>query len=144
MVIENRTTELGRFTHSAAHMLKAKVLVYWASPLFNGNTDYNSFLNHEGEPFFNQTYNAQRWADAAEACKEAIDVCTKQGFACIKLRFCSHKTQSDTTLLVNVTKCREERWNKEIVWDSSYPVNWGYRVHAFQGLNKEPPLLRAG
>lgn len=53
MVIENRTTELGRFTKSAAHMLKAKVLIYWASPLFNGNTDYNSFLDHNGEPFFN-------------------------------------------------------------------------------------------
>src|SRR5690606_9928627 len=42
-VIENRTTELGRFTNPAAYMLKAKVLTYWASPLFNGNTDYNSF-----------------------------------------------------------------------------------------------------
>ena len=128
MVIENRTTELGRFTHSAAHMLKAKVLVYWASPLFNGNTDYNSFLNHEGEPFFNQTYNAQRWADAAEACKEAIDVCTQAGIRLYQTTdFVPTKTQSDTTLLVNTLRSAvSERWNKEIVWgNSSYPVNWG-------------------
>ncbi len=50
--ITNRTTELGRFTQAVPYALKARVLTYWASDLFNGNTDYNSFKNHLGEPFF--------------------------------------------------------------------------------------------
>jgi hypothetical protein len=74
-VITNRQTELGRFCQAAAYFIKAKVLVYWASPLFNGNTDYNSFLDHNREPFFNQTYNSDRWTQAAEACKEAVSYC---------------------------------------------------------------------
>jgi hypothetical protein len=127
-VIENRTTELGRFTNPAAYMLKAKVLTYWASPLFNGNTDYNSFLNHEGEPFFNQTYDPQRWVKAAEACKAAIDICTAAGIRLYQTTdFIQTKAQSDTTLLVNTLRSAvSERWNREIVWgNSSYPVNWG-------------------
>jgi hypothetical protein len=74
-VITNRSTELGRFPQAAAYFIKAKVLVYWASPLFNGNTDYNDFRDHNGEHFFNQTYNGERWTQAAEACKDAIAYC---------------------------------------------------------------------
>jgi hypothetical protein len=73
--IGTRATELGRFTQTAAYFIKAKVLVYWASPLFNGNTDYNDFLDHNGDHFFNQTYNSERWTQAAEACKEAVAYC---------------------------------------------------------------------
>lgn len=74
-VITNRQTELGRFCQAAAYFIKAKVLVYWASPLFNGNVDFNDFLDHNGEPFFNQAYSAERWIEAAEACKEAVAYC---------------------------------------------------------------------
>ena len=35
LILSNPTTELGRFTQPAAYMLKAKILLYWASPLFN-------------------------------------------------------------------------------------------------------------
>ena len=138
-VIENRTTELGRFTSPAAHMLRAKVLTYWASPLFNGNTDYNSFLNHEGEPFFNQTYNPQRWEDAAQASKEAIDVCTAAGIRLYQTSdFVPTKAQSDTTLLINTLRSAvTERWNREIVWgNSSYPVNWGLQSPALPRLEQ--------
>jgi hypothetical protein len=78
-VIASMQIEAGRFTQSAAYFLKAKVLVYWASPLFNGNTDYNDFRDHNGEPFFNQTYNADRWTQAAEACKQAVAYCENNG-----------------------------------------------------------------
>ncbi|MDR1222074.1 MAG: RagB/SusD family nutrient uptake outer membrane protein [Tannerella sp.] len=74
-VITNQATEVGRFTQAAAWFIKAKVLVYWASPLFNGNTDYNNFLDHNDEPFFNQQYNSDRWTQAAEACKQAVAYC---------------------------------------------------------------------
>jgi hypothetical protein len=65
-------TEQGRFTQPAAYFLKAKVLVYRASPLFNGNTDYSDFRDHNDEPFFNQIYNPDHWTQAAEACRQAV------------------------------------------------------------------------
>ncbi|MDR1223792.1 MAG: RagB/SusD family nutrient uptake outer membrane protein [Tannerella sp.] len=74
-IIDVQQTELGRFTQSAAYFLKAKVLVYRASPLFNGNTDYSDFRDHNGEHFFNQTYNPDHWTQAAEACRQAVAYC---------------------------------------------------------------------
>lgn len=147
LVIENRTTELGRFTKPAAYMLKAKVLVYWASPLFNGNTDYNSFLDHNGEPFFNQIYDATRWEKAAEACKEAIDVCTAAGIRLYQTSdFVATKPQSDTTLLVNTLRSAiSERWNKELVWgNSSYPVNWGLQSPCLPRLEQATSSSASG
>lgn len=147
LVIENRTTELGRFTKPAAYMLKAKVLVYWASPLFNGNTDYNSFLDHNGEPFFNQIYDATRWEKAAEACKEAIDVCTAAGIRLYQTSdFVATKPQSDTTLLVNTLRSAiSERWNKELVWgNSSYPVDWGLQSPCLPRLEQATSASATG
>lgn len=128
LVIENQTSELGRFARPAAYMLKAKVLVYWASPLFNGNTDYNSFRNYNGEPFFNQTYDETRWQKAAEACKEAVDICESAGIRLYQISdYIATKTLSDETQLVQTLRGSvSDRWNCELVWgNSSYPVNSG-------------------
>lgn len=138
-VIENRTTELGRFTQPAAYMLKAKVLIYWASPLFNGNTDYNSFVDHNGEPFFNQTYDATRWEKAAAACREAIDLCTQCGIRLFQTGdYVTSKSMSDSTRIVNMLRSSVSgRWNVEIVWgNSSYPVNSGLQSPCFPRLEQ--------
>lgn len=138
-IIENRTTELGRFTQPAAYMLKAKVLVYWASPLFNGNTDYNSFLDHNGEPFFNQSYDETRWTTAAEACKKAVDACEAAGIRLYQQSdYISPKVLSDQTMLVNTLRSAvSERWNCELVWgNSSYPVNSGLQSPCFPRLEQ--------
>lgn len=138
-VIENRTTELGRFTEPAAYMLKAKVLLYWASPLFNGNTDYNSFRDHNGEPFFNQTYDATRWTTAAEACKKAVDACEAAGIRLYqKSDYIATKALSEQTLLVNTLRSSvSERWNCELVWgNSSYPINSGLQSPCFPRLEQ--------
>jgi hypothetical protein len=74
-VITALQIEAGRFTQAAAYFLRAKVLVYRASPLFNGNTDYSDFRDHNGELFFNPTYNPEHWTQAAEACKQAVAYC---------------------------------------------------------------------
>lgn len=133
LVTNNPTTELGRFTLPAVHMLKAKVLVYWASPLFNGNTDYNSFLNHKGEPFFNQTYCADRWTIAAEACKTAIEVCEEAGIRLYKTDdYIAPKKMSEQTLLVQTLRgVISHRWNPELVWsNTSDPITNGIQAGA--------------
>lgn len=118
LILSNPTTELGRFTQPAAYMLKAKVLLYWASPLFNGNTDYNSFLDHNGEPFFNQVYEQSRWTAAADACKKAVEVCESAGIRLYQTSdYPATKKLSDQTLQVQTLRgIISDRWNVEHVW----------------------------
>lgn len=130
LILSNPTTELGRFTQPAAYMLKAKILLYWASPLFNGNTDYNSFLDHNGEPFFNQVYDASRWIKAADACKKAIDICESAGVRLYRSSdYVSAKKLSDQTLLVQALRgIISHRWNAELIWsNTSYPVDGSFQ-----------------
>ena len=119
--IQNRVTELGRFTQPAAYMLKAKVLLYWASPLFNGNTDYNSFLNHEGEHFFNQVKDESRWQTAAIACDEAIAKCQEAGIRLYqKSDYATNRPLSNEMMLVNALRSSiSERWNCELIWGNT-------------------------
>ena len=124
LIFTNPTTELGRFSRSAAYMLKAKVLLYWASPLFNGNTDYNSFLNHNGEHFFNQIYDPTRWTAAAEACKKAVDICESAGVRLYQTSdYVATKKLSDQTLLVQALRgVISHRWNPELIWSNTASV----------------------
>lgn len=71
----------GRFTSVAAKTLKAKILVYAASPLYNGPTpDYAAGYEHP-EVLGYGNADDQRWTRAANACKEAIDVANAGGHA---------------------------------------------------------------
>src|SRR5690606_3916915 len=65
----NESTEYGRITKPIALGMKAKILTYAASPLFNGNTDYATFVDKQGAHFFNQTYDPSKWEVAATALK---------------------------------------------------------------------------
>ncbi|NSL90379.1 RagB/SusD family nutrient uptake outer membrane protein [Chitinophaga sp. Mgbs1] len=74
-------TELGRITRGIVLALKAKVLVTAASPLFNGNPDYARLTDNKGRQLFPAAYNPEKWATAAQACKEAIEFCHSNGYA---------------------------------------------------------------
>lgn len=69
-------TQFGQIDQLIAKSLKAKILLYWASPLFNGNSEYyGDFIDPlTKEPFFNLNYDKERWLTAATALKEAIDL----------------------------------------------------------------------
>lgn len=139
LLIENRNSELGRFTKPAAYALKARVLTFWASPLFNGNNDYSTFTDHKGEPFFNQTFNPARWDSAANACKQAIAVCKQAGIRLYQMpdyRAVNSRQMSDTMVLINALRSSvTQRWNPEIIWsNSSYPSNWNFQITAIARL----------
>ncbi|TKG91881.1 RagB/SusD family nutrient uptake outer membrane protein [Puteibacter caeruleilacunae] len=63
---------LGQATKGAALATRAKVLLYAASPLYNGNTDYFNFKSKEGVNLINQEYSEEKWAKAAAAAKEVM------------------------------------------------------------------------
>lgn len=63
------------FCLEALYALKAKVLLYAASPLFNGNAFYSDFKNKNGELLFNSSYDRNKWLLAAEAADKAAAIC---------------------------------------------------------------------
>lgn len=75
--INYSANETGRVTRTAALALKAKVLMYAASPLFNSATPYMDYEHPELICYGN--YDKERWKRAADAYKQAIDECTAQG-----------------------------------------------------------------
>ena len=64
---------LGRMTRPVAMTIKEKVLLFAASPLFNGNSDYAQMTNSDGQALISQTADVQKWKRAADAAKEFID-----------------------------------------------------------------------
>lgn len=116
--VVDENSELGRIILPIAVGMKAKVLVYAASPLFNGNSDYAGFTNKDGTPLFNTAYSSQKWEAAAQACKEAIELCEKLGY---KLYEFEGTTQTgnlspETKTKMNIRNMFAERWNNEIIW----------------------------
>lgn len=76
--------EYGRATGTAAMAIRARLLLYAASPQFNGGekfkTLYGNFCNKDGAQLISTTYNPQKWIVAAQACKEAIDWAKKEQY----------------------------------------------------------------
>lgn len=78
----DRIQEFGLATSVAAKAMKAKMLLYAASPLFNGNSKfYGELKDKDGNPLMPLTYDANKWVKARDAYKEAIDAAESAGYA---------------------------------------------------------------
>jgi len=66
--------EFGRATVGMALAVKSRLLLYAASPEFNGNPDFANFKNKDGKVLISQTYDPQKWKKAADAAKAVIDL----------------------------------------------------------------------
>ena len=118
-VIEDEQAELGRITKSIAAGIKARALVMVASPLFNGNPDYNGFTNAEGKEMIGTQYDVKKWEDAVLACKQAIDTAEANGHE-LYLFDDAPRGWSDTTIRrLSIRGAVTERWNDEIIWGAS-------------------------
>lgn len=63
-----------RPTRGGALATRAKALLYAASPLANGNTEMADFTDHEGKNLISQQYDESKWAKAAAAAKDVMDL----------------------------------------------------------------------
>lgn len=78
--------ENGRGTTVIAKALKARTLVYAASPLWNGSFPYPSWINKDvetpgyGKELVSTTYNSAKWTRAKAACEDAIESALNVGF----------------------------------------------------------------
>ena len=132
-------TEAGRVDKLAALSMRAEVLLFAASPLFNGNTYYASMVDNRGEQLFSQTYDPNKWKLAADACKEAIDSCLEQGKALYNLVDPMVSNAPDPfKLQTTYRQAICDRWNKELIWGSTN-YDCGYLAK-----NATPRLVRLG
>ena len=67
-------SDMGRATKGAAMALKSRVLLYAASPLYNGNQLYAGMTNYYGKQIFPSTYDETKWEEAKKAAKAVIDL----------------------------------------------------------------------
>lgn len=85
-VRHNSNSAYGRATKIAAKSIKARVLLYAASPLFNGGGENNSsfytnFKNVDDTEMIPTVYNPEKWKLAADAAKEAIELAESSGIS---------------------------------------------------------------
>ncbi|MDR1369210.1 MAG: RagB/SusD family nutrient uptake outer membrane protein [Dysgonamonadaceae bacterium] len=73
----------GRLSNVAAMHLKAKLMLYAASPLFNTATPYLPFGENNQLIIFGE-YRKDRWKQAADAAKETIDAAEGNGIALVR------------------------------------------------------------
>ncbi len=72
-------SQTGRITKLIVEAVKSQVLLYDASPLFNGNADFAAFTNTDGKQLMNLTADPSKWAKAAAAAKSTIDYAEASG-----------------------------------------------------------------
>jgi len=128
--------DLGQVDRIAATAIKARVMLFRASPFFSGNREYfEDFLDHDGEPFFPVKDDAattkNKWKDAVDAIEEAITIAKANGRDLyvyekpiyiydeedMELNPDQLKTLMDLRMLI----C--DPWNKELLWGLSYYSN---------------------
>lgn len=77
--LDKSTQFYGRATSIMCLAVRARMLLFAASPLVNGNEWYKDFKNFDSRERFSQSYDAGKWKRAADACKELIDAAHAAG-----------------------------------------------------------------
>ena len=110
---ENR--KYGRATSIMCLAIRARMLLFAAGDLVNGNPDYASYTDKEGRHLFSTTYDPTRWTKAAEACRLLIDEAEKAGH---KLYVEQNSNGIDDPFLScqNVLLTRYDQGNREILF----------------------------
>jgi hypothetical protein len=132
--------ELGLLDRVGAMAIKARVMLYRASPFFNGNSAYyGDFLDFDGQPFFTVDYNHEKWKDAADAADEAIELCKRNGIDLYTFEGSPYLTDRDDysanpnrmKTMYDLRMLIVDPWNRELLWGQTYqPTNPGSTLAA--------------
>ena len=137
-LLPESTDQYGHITKPVCKALKAKVAVYAASPLFNGNEEEASLVDNQGRQLFPSKTPEQklaRWTYAVTACKEAIDECALANIKLYDKSYVKQDYRMVDSLMTTVTlrKAFSENWNTEVVWGNTQRDPSGYGENtAFQ------------
>jgi hypothetical protein len=108
----------GRATKGAALALKSRLLLYAASPLYNGNTDYSAFKNQDGTQLISQTVDKEKWKAAADAAKALIDMGTYNLY-----------TAASGDPIASYRGVFSENWNSEVIFSRKNNDLPGWDIH---------------
>ncbi len=112
------STDYGRPVKASALALKSRMLLFCSSPLYNGNSELSELKDPiSGENLIPQTYDANKWKQAADAAKECIAAIESAGFG---LYYSDSGDPKD-----NYEEIFTTNWNKEIL----FARNMGYYFH---------------
>jgi len=130
--LTERATQLnaGQIDQIAAKAIKARVLLFRASPFFNGNREYyGDFYDNDGQPFFPMEYNNEKWKDALDAINEAISIAEANGKTMYTYKkepylydtsaFANNRARMQTLYDNRMVCVDHDPWNEELVWGNS-------------------------
>lgn len=127
---EQEETSFGRATKPAALAIKARMLLYAASPQFNGGSVYYSdpeaddisgalaqLKNADGIPLMNTTYDASKWQKAADATLDAINAAEDAGIRLYQSGDASSTlAEPSNTVERTVRMTLTDRNTPELIW----------------------------
>ena len=119
--------EKGLATKGACQAVIARLKLYSARDLFNGNKLYGSVVNPVTDRFpelsgvhlFPQEYDANKWLEAAKAAKVLIDD------PLYKL----YRAGDGSDPYANYYGITQEHWNSELIWSTGYKGRYTMGVH---------------
>ncbi len=137
MDIPDHKTFAGRVNKAAAMAAKSRILLYAASPLFNGCDLYKGVLkNRWGDYLFPQEEDPQKWEKAAQAAKAVIDL----------NKYSLYRDDSEEDpMLCNIKSYQGvqfKEWNCEIIW-GYWPryEKYYFNIPCFNRMYALPPLV---
>ncbi len=108
--------QITRPTRGAALALRAKVLLFAASPLFNGKAPADvaaAMVDKKGRPLLSATYDETKWAKAAAAAKDVMDLGRYQLYVAYK------KDVGDIAYPATVNPPHDDKFS-----NNSWPAGW--------------------
>ena len=134
LFVRRLSLDYGQIDKIGAMAIKARVLLYRASPFWSGNTEYFAdFLDWDGEPFFpihdDAATTKLKWKDALDAADAAIAMAHANG---LKLHthdvpvylydieaFEEENNQERLQALYDLRMIIPSGWNSELLWGFS-------------------------
>lgn len=114
----------GRATSLTCLAVRSRLLLFAASPLLNGNSDYQSHTNKNGEELLYSPYSVDRWKAAADAANELIEAAHAAGKK-LHVVYNGDGSIDPFLSLRGVLMKRESEGNLEILFPSPRLGGWG-------------------
>ena len=138
--LAHSTLDYGRITRGAALALKSRLLLYAASPLFNGRTD------NMGGVLGYPTASAARWAKAAQAAKDVMDLgqyqllelTTQPGYGFQRVFVTRKNSEYILAVMAPNNRTLEAIWDPATRTGSGSAIPYQELVDAFGTINGKP------
>lgn len=139
--VQTSESDFGRATSVIAKAVKSRMLLYAASPLFNGggggseSSLYAEFKNKNGSQLISPTFDKEKWKKAADAAKEAITAAESAGIQLYQNSTYSSDVPTDP-IEKDLRFTFIDKFSKEIIWGETRREG----IYDFQ--NKSTPFLQ--